>query len=54
MKKTKEIIEMNTLCEKCKNDCKQFKVIELLTCPNFEGKEEQLEIKFPKPKRVKK
>ncbi len=53
-KKTKEIIVYNDLCLKCKHDCKQLKVTELLTCPNFEWKEEQLEIKFSSFKTRKK
>jgi len=44
----------NDLCIKCKNTCKQLKVLELLTCPNFKRKEEQLEIVFPKFRRKKK
>lgn len=51
---TKEKNEYNTLCLKCKKKCKQLKTLELLTCPNFQQKEEQLEIKFPRTRRKQK
>jgi len=47
MEKQKNEILYNDLCMKCRNECKQLKEASLLTCPNFERKEEQLEIKFP-------
>lgn len=53
-KKNTEKNEYNDLCEKCRKKCKQLKVIELLTCPNFDRKEEQLEINFSKVKKRKK
>lgn len=52
--KKKELNEYNDLCLKCKKKCKQLKTLELLTCPNFQRKEEQLEIHFPKTRRRKK
>ncbi len=52
--KKKEFIEYNDLCLKCKKKCKQLKTLALLTCPNFDRKEEQLEIVFPKTRRIKK
>lgn len=54
MKKNKDINEINELCQSCKSNCKQAKTIKLLTCPNFQRKEEQLEIKFPKQRRARK
>jgi hypothetical protein len=54
MNKKKEPIEYNDLCLKCKKKCKQLKTLELLTCPNFQRKEEQLEIVFPRYRRKKK
>lgn len=54
MKKKIELCDYNDLCLICKKKCKQLKVLELLTCPNFVRKEEQLEIVFPKTRRKKK
>ena len=54
MKKKIDLNDYNDLCIKCKKKCKQLKTLELLTCPNFDRKEEQLEIKFPKKRRAKK
>jgi hypothetical protein len=52
--KDKDKTEYNSLCLKCKKKCKQLKTLELLTCPNFQQKEEQLEIKFTGYSRKKK
>ncbi len=41
-----EIVETNVLCLQCRKKCKQTKDTILLTCPNFEGKDIQLEFKF--------
>lgn len=54
MKKKKDLTQYNDLCLKCKKKCKQLKTLALLTCPNFDRKEEQLEIVFPKTRRKSK
>ncbi len=38
--------DINKLCAKCMKKCKQSAEVILLTCPNFEQRPEQLEIKF--------
>jgi hypothetical protein len=47
MEKKKDPIVYNDLCLKCRKECKQLISTKLLTCPHFDRKEEQLEIKFP-------
>ena len=48
--KTKE--EMNSLCWRCANDCKQWAFTTIITCKNFKKKPKQLEIKISKKKFV--
>ena len=31
---------VNELCEYCRWECKQAKIVEIITCPQFEKKEE--------------
>ncbi|HNX37342.1 MAG TPA: hypothetical protein PL124_03495 [Candidatus Cloacimonadota bacterium] len=51
----KIISEYNAICEKCMRKCKQRKDVHLLSCPRYNPKPVQLEIKFvfPKSKRSK-
>jgi hypothetical protein len=37
----------NRICEKCLRRCKQPRSVKLLSCPRFEVKPVQLEIKVP-------
>lgn len=43
--------QINKLCLKCLRKCKQSGQTELLTCPNFEKKPQQLEFNFKKKKK---
>ena len=31
---------VSKLCQKCEKDCKQFKQVKVISCPNFEGSPE--------------
>ena len=46
MKDKKEIQKINKLCLKCSKKCKQSAEVTLFICPNYEYKEQQLELKF--------
>ena len=46
MKAKKYSTEINKLCERCKNKCKQDKEITLLSCPKFKAKPQQLTLNF--------
>ena len=37
----------NSICERCLRKCKQDKDVKLLSCPRFDPKPVQLEIKVP-------
>jgi len=37
----------NRICEKCLRRCKQPVSVSLISCPNFEARPVQLEIKVP-------
>lgn len=39
--------QYNHICEKCLRQCKQMQRVQLLSCPRFETKPVQLEIKVP-------
>lgn len=38
--------EINSLCAKCMNQCKQTAAVMLLQCPKFKQAPKQLEFKF--------
>jgi hypothetical protein len=44
MKKDKPGAEVNTLCQRCANACKQPVHVKLIKCPHFEAAPQQLEI----------
>jgi len=54
MKANKTTIDINKLCLRCLNACKQSEQVLLLHCPRYEYKPEQLEIKFPAKRNKKK
>lgn len=52
---TKPQPEYNAICTKCTRKCKQRKEVHLISCPRYNPKPVQMEIKFvfPKTKRNK-
>lgn len=53
MKKANPAIEINTLCLRCANACKQLASVKLIKCPRFEAAPQQLEIPLFKKSRTK-
>ncbi|HRY83053.1 MAG TPA: hypothetical protein P5533_00300 [Candidatus Cloacimonadota bacterium] len=55
MQKRAIIQEYNKICAKCTRKCKQRKEVHLISCPRYNPKPVQLEIKliFPKTPRKK-
>jgi hypothetical protein len=53
MKKTGPAAEINTLCQRCINACKQLASVKLIKCPRFEAAPRQLEIPLFKKSRPK-
>jgi len=51
MKKHSCKAELNTLCQRCANDCKQMAHLRLIKCPRFEASPQQLEIPLFKKSR---
>ena len=54
MNKRKIVHEYNRICERCLRKCKQRKEVHLLSCPRYNPRPIQMEIKFVFPKTPKK
>lgn len=53
MKKTNPAADLNVLCQRCANTCKQLAGVKLIKCPRFEAAPQQLEIPLFKKTRPK-